>query len=216
VTSTDMTSPLAPPVGSGERRRVLVVACGALVREVRAVLAQLPDVEVDVEYLPAPLHNRPERITGAVCAVLDSPRAAAYDHRAVAYGDCGTGGLLDAALAERGVPRLAGAHCYEFLTGAAVFDAMQDAEPGTFYLTDYLVRHFDALVMGGLGLDRHPELRDTYFGNYRRVVHLAQTDSAELRAAAESAAARLGLACEHRSTGLSAFRSGIEQLLVSA
>ena len=149
---------------AGRAGASLVVACGALVREVRAVLAQLPDVDVDVEYLPANLHNRPERITGAVCAVLDAPTAAGYDHKAVAYGDCGTGGLLDAALAERDVPRLAGAHCYEVVSGAAVFDALQEAEPGTFYLTDYLVRHFDALVMGGLGLDRHPELRDAYFG----------------------------------------------------
>ncbi|HEX6786635.1 MAG TPA: DUF1638 domain-containing protein, partial [Acidimicrobiales bacterium] len=195
------------------RRRVLVVACGALVREVRAVLAQLPDVDVDVEYLPANLHNRPERITGAVCRVLDSPHAATYDHVAVAYGDCGTGGLLDAALTERDVPRLAGAHCYEVFAGAAVFDALQDAEPGTFYLTDYLVRHFDALVIGGLGLDRHPELRDAYFGHYRRVVHLAQTDSAELRSAAEAAAARLGLAHEHRDAGLGPFRAGLERIL---
>jgi hypothetical protein len=198
------------------RRRVLVVACGALVREVRAVLAQLPDVDVDVEYLPANLHNRPERITGAVCAVLDAPAAAGYDHKAVAYGDCGTGGLLDAALAERDVPRLAGAHCYQVLSGAAVFDALQEAEPGTFYLTDYLVRHFDALVMGGLGLDRHPELRDAYFGHYRRVVHLAQTDSAELRAAAEVAAGRLGLLYEHRHVGLGPFRASLERILEPA
>ena len=155
-----------------ERRRVLVVACGALVREVRAVLSQLPELDVDVEYLPANLHNRPERITGAVCSLLDRAADQGYDGMAVAYGDCGTGGLLDAALADRGVPRLAGAHCYQFLAGGAVFEELQEAEPGTFYLTDFLVRHFDALVIGGLGLDRHPELRDLYFGHYRRVVHL--------------------------------------------
>jgi len=181
-------------------RRVLVVACGALARELRAVLAQLPTVEVDVEYLPANLHNRPERIPDAVCAVLDGPRAQEYDLLAVAYGDCGTGGLLDAALAERGVARLEGAHCYEFLASGPVFEALQDAEPGTFYLTDYLARHFDALVMGGLGLDRHPELRDAYFGHYRRVVHLAQTDSPELADAARRAAAHGLLAADrHRS-----------------
>ncbi len=97
-----------------------------------------------------------------------------------------------------------------------MFDALQEAEPGTFYLTDYLVRHFDALVMGGLGLDRHPELRDAYFGNYRRVVHLAQTDSAELRAAAEVAAGRLGLAYERRHVGLGPFRAGLERILEPA
>jgi hypothetical protein len=194
-------------------RRVLVVACGALVREVRAVLAQLPAVEVDVEYLPAHLHNRPERITDAVCAVLDGPRAREYDLLAVAYGDCGTGGRLDAALAERGVARLAGAHCYEFLASAPVFDALQEAEPGTFYLTDYLARHFDALVMGGLGLDRHPELRDMYFGHYRRVVHLAQSDAPEVAEAARRAAAQLGLDYESRPTGLGPLRTQLTRLL---
>ena len=194
-------------------RRVLVVACGALVRELRAVLAQFPGVEVDVEYLPAHLHNRPERITDAVCAVLDGPRAQEYDLLAVAYGDCGTGGRLDAALAERGVARLDGAHCYEFLASATVFAALQEAEPGTFYLTDYLARHFDALVMGGLGLDRHPELRDAYFGRYRRVVHLAQTDAPEVADAARRAAAKLDLAYECRPTGLAPLRSQLVRLL---
>ena len=196
-----------------ERRRVLVVACGALVREVRAVLAQLPELDVDVEYLPANLHNRPERITGAVCSVLDGAADRGYDATAVAYGDCGTGGLLDAALAERGVPRLTGAHCYEVLAGGEVFAQLHDAEPGTFYLTDFLVRHFDALVIGGLGLDRHPELRDLYFAHYRRVVHLAQSDSPELAAAARTAAARLGLEYEHRRTGLAPFAAGLQQIL---
>ncbi len=177
------------------------------------MLAQLPAVEVDVEYLPANLHNRPERIPDAVCAVLDGPRAQEYDLLAVAYGDCGTGGLLDAALAERGVARLEGAHCYEFLASGPVFEALQDAEPGTFYLTDYLARHFDALVMGGLGLDRHPELRDAYFGHYRRVVHLAQTDSPELADAARRAAAQLDLAYECRPTGLTPFRAQLVRLL---
>jgi hypothetical protein len=195
------------------RRRVLVVACGALVRELRAVLAQVPSVEVDVEYLPAHLHNRPERITGAVCAVLDGPRAEGYDLLAVAYGDCGTGGRLDAALAERGVARLDGAHCYEFLASGPVFEALQEAEPGTFYLTDYLARHFDALVIGGLGLDRHPELRDTYFGHYRRVVHLAQTDAPDVADMARRAAERLGLDYERRLTGLAPFRAQVVRLL---
>jgi hypothetical protein len=194
-------------------RRVLVVACGALVRELRAVLAQLPTVEVDIEYLPAHLHNRPERITDAVCAVLDGPGAQGYDLLAVAYGDCGTGGRLDAALAERGLARLEGAHCYEFLASARVFETLQDAEPGTFYLTDYLARHFDALVIGGLGLDRHPELRDAYFGHYRRVVHLAQTDSPAVADGARRAAERLGLAYEHRPTGLAPLRVQVRRLL---
>jgi hypothetical protein len=118
------------------------------------------------------------------------------------YGDCGTGGLLDRVLAEEGVQRIEGAHCYEFYAGAGAFAALHDAEPGTFYLTDYLVRHFDTLVVKGLGLDRHPELLGDYFGNYTRVVHLAQVEDPALSAAAAAAAQRLGLAFESRPTGL--------------
>ena len=192
----------------------MVFACGALARDLRAVLSAGGfDAYVDVEYLPANLHNRPERITGAVCSVLDGAADGGYDAMAVGYGDCGTGGLLDAALAERGVSRLSGAHCYEFLAGGAVFAELQDAEPGTFYLTDYLARHFDALVIGGLGLDRHPELRDLYFGHYHRLVHLAQSDAPELAERARGAADRLGLAYEHRRTGLTPFASALGKIL---
>jgi hypothetical protein len=119
----------------------------------------------------------------------------------VAYGDCGTGGRLDAVLAEEGVERLAGAHCYEFLAGHQAFEALSAAEPGTFYLTDFLVRHFDRLVIRGLGLDRHPELLPMYFGNYTRLVYLAQLGGAQRVAAARAAAQRLGLGFEHRNTG---------------
>ena len=163
-------------------RRVLVVACGALVRELQAVLAQLPAVEVDVEYLPAHLHNRPERITDAVCPCWTA-RGLRLRPAGRGLRRLPDGGRLGAALAERGVARLEGARCYEFLASARVFEALQDAEPGTFYLTDYLARHFGALVMGGLGLDRHPSC-GTYFGHYRRVVHLAQSDAPEVAAAA--------------------------------
>ena len=192
----------APARGTdgGARRCVLVVACGALVREVRAVLAQLPDLDVDVEYLPANLHNRPEKIAGAVREKIREHRKD-YEAIFVAYGDCGTGGLLDAALAARDVPRLAGAHCYEFLSGAAVFDALQEAEPGTFYLTDFLLRHFDRLVIQALGIDRHPELQPVYFGNYRRLVYLAQSPKPGAQAEAQKVADRLGLELVVRQTG---------------
>ena len=155
---------------------------------------------VEVRYLPAHLHNRPERIVPAVADVLDAGRAAAPTF--VAYADCGTGGALDALLARHpGVERLPGAHCYEVFAGAELFAALHDDEPGTFYLTDFLARHFDALVWQGLGLDRHPELRDTYFGNYRRVVLLSQSTDADVVAAGRRAAERLGLAFEHRHVG---------------
>ena len=157
---------------------------------------------MDLTCLPASLHNRPERIPGAVAARIRRARSDGYDRIFVAYADCGTGGLLDRVLEAEGVARLEGAHCYEVYAGRAAFAALADEEPGTFYLTDYLVRNFDRLVVRGLGLDRHPELLPLYFGNYRRLVYLAQTDDADLTARAEAAAARLGLAFERRLTGL--------------
>jgi hypothetical protein len=182
-------------------RRVLVVGCGALGRELATLTRGLPGV--DVTCLPAELHNRPERIPAAVAGRIRA-RGGDYDRVFVAYADCGTGGRLDAVLESEfeGVERIVGAHCYEFYAGSAAFDALQEEEPGTFYLTDFLARQFETIVVRGLGLDRHPELRDAYFGNYRRLIYLAQTDDPELVARARAAADRLGLAFELRRTGL--------------
>jgi hypothetical protein len=185
----------------------LVLACGALASDLRAVLAADGLTHrIEVEYLPANLHNRPELIAPAL-----RPRvqAAAHSHRPVfvAYADCGTGGGIDRLLEEfPGVERLPGAHCYEVFAGTAEFAALHDEEIGTFYLTDFLCRHFDALVWSGLGLDRHPELRDVYFGAYRRVVLLAQATDPAVVDRARAAAARLGLAFVHRSTGREGLR----------
>lgn len=184
---------------------VLVVACGALATELREVLAPFGD-EVVVRFLPANLHNRPSLIAPGVADVLDGHDGPAF----VAYADCGTGGLLDALLAERpGVGRLPGAHCYEFFAGSTTFGGLHDGEPGTFYLTDFLAKHFDALVWQGLGLDRHPQLRDTYFANYRRVVLLTQRADPAVVAAGRAAAEQLGLEFEHLHTGLGPFRQAI-------
>ena len=157
---------------------------------------------MDLTCLPASLHNRPERIPGAVAARIRRARADGYDRIFVAYADCGTGGLLDRVLEAHGVARLEGAHCYEVYAGRAAFAALSDAEPGTFYLTDFLARNFDRLVVRGLGLDRHPELLPLYFGNYRRLVYLAQTDDAALTSLAEAGARLLGLRFERRLAGL--------------
>lgn len=193
--------------------RTLIIACGALTREIRAVLSQLPGGDtVDVEYLPAHLHNRPEKIAPAVDELLMS-RASSYDHVAVGYADCGTGGHLDAVLARHGVSRLSGAHCYDAFAGQSVFRALQDAEPGTFYLTDFLARHFHQLVFVGLGLDRHPQLRDTYFGNYTRLVLLSQTDSRELVALGQEAASKLGLSFVHHHVGLEPLALEMKRLI---
>ncbi|MFO1070779.1 MAG: DUF1638 domain-containing protein [Geminicoccaceae bacterium] len=197
---------------SGPADRTLLIACGALAREAKAVLAANGlDGRIDLACLPASLHNRPERIPEAVRRRIRRARAT-HARIAVLYGDCGTGGELDRVLAEEGVERIAGPHCYAFYAGEADFAALAEAEPGTFWLTDFLVRQFDTLVIRGLGLDRHPELLPLYFGNYRRVVYLAQTDEPRLLARAEAAAARLGLAFEHRPTGL----GGIEPFLRKA
>jgi hypothetical protein len=182
--------------------RPLVVACGALAGDLRAVLTGngLSDA-VEVRYLPANLHNRPEKITAAVEAhVSEAERA----RRAVfvAYADCGTGGLLDAMLDRHpGVHRLPGAHCYATFTGVDAFAALHDDEVGTLYLTDFLAKHFRPLLWEGLGLDRSPGLRDLYFGNYTRVLLIAQTDDESVTAAAREAAAMLGLAFDRREVG---------------
>jgi hypothetical protein len=187
-------------VFEAERPEVLVLACGALAREVLAVVRLNGWQNVTVRCLPAQLHSRPQLIAPAVDAKLQE-LAGSYERVFVAYADCGTGGELDKVLDLHGVERLPGAHCYGFLTGNDAWQELHDAEPATFYLTDFLARHFDALVIRGLGLDRHPELLPDYFGNYRRLLYLAQTDDDDLRARARAAAERLGLAYEERRTG---------------
>jgi hypothetical protein len=158
--------------------------------------------EVQLTCLPAGLHNRPQLIPAAVQARIRRGRADGFDRIFVAYADCGTGGQLDRVLEAEGVARLEGAHCYEVYAGRAAFAALSDEEPGTFYLTDFLARNFDRLVVRGLGLDRHPELLPLYFGNYRRLVFLAQTNDDDLTRAAKAAARRLGLEFERRFAGL--------------
>jgi hypothetical protein len=187
-------------VFEAEHPEVLVLACGAIAREVLAVIGLNGWTNVTVRCLPAKLHSRPEKIAPAVDAKLNE-LTGRYDRVFVAYADCGTGGALDDVLNRHGVERLPGDHCYGFLTGNAAWEELHDAEPATFYLTDFLARHFDAIVIRGLGLDRHPELLQQYFGNYRRLLYLAQTENDDLRSRAQAAAERLGLEYEERSTG---------------
>ena len=181
--------------------RTLLIACGALARETLAAIEANGLRHVEVTCVSALLHNRPERIPEAVRAKIREHRAE-YERIMVLYADCGTGGALDQVLAEEGVERIGGPHCYAFYAGQKVFDELADAEPGTFYLTDFLTRQFDTLVIEGLGLDRHPELLELYFGNYRRLIYLAQTTDPELQAQAQAAARRLGLEYEYRFNGL--------------
>lgn len=147
---------------------------------------------IEFQCLPAELHNAPEKIPAAVREKIEAERGN-FERIFVAYADCGTGGLLDKALAGLGVERIPGAHCYEFFAGSDAFHRMANEEPGSFYLTDFLVRHFERLVVLGLGLDRQPQLMPLYFGNYKRVVYVAQTESEELQAMARKHAEYLGL-----------------------
>lgn len=181
--------------------RTLLIGCGALAREMVALKRAYGWSHMDLQCLPADLHNRPGKIPEAVRGKIRAAKSR-YEHILVLYGDCGTGGRLDAVLADEGVERIAGAHCYEFYAGATDFAALAEREPGTFFLTDYLVRHFDRLIIKGLGLDRYPQLLGDYFGNYRLLVHLAQVEDPALDKAAKAAALRLGLAHERRFTGL--------------
>ena len=190
---------------------LLVIACGALAREIVALKRLNGWSDMAVECLPPELHNRPERIPAAVQSAIRAARGR-YARIFVAYADCGTGGMLDAMLSSEGIARLPGAHCYEFFATSAVFAELSQAEPGTFYLTDFLVRHFDRLVIEGLGLDRHPELLPEYFRNYRRLVYLVQAADASLSAVARAAAQRLGLAYEERHTGYGELASTLGQV----
>jgi hypothetical protein len=155
---------------------------------------------MEVQCLPPELHNRPERIVPAIREQLRTQRAR-FESIFVAYADCGTGGMLDVLLREEGLERLPGAHCYEFFAGSSTFAQLQDAEPGTFYLTDFLLRHYERLVTRGLGIDRHPQLAQEYFRNYRKLVYLAQNPAAAAEQQARDIAARMGLEFEYRVTG---------------
>jgi hypothetical protein len=187
-----------------------LIACGALAREVLA-LKKKHRWDADVLGVPSLLHNTPDRITEAVRERIHEARAH-YDRVIVAYGDCGTGGLLDQMLAAEGVERVAGPHCYEMYANG-LFEQLMAEQPGTYFLTDYLVQSFDHLVIEGMGLDRFPALRDEYFRNYTRVVYLAQQDDPALRARAQWAADVLGLPLEIRVVGYGALETRLLELM---
>ncbi|HEV8372029.1 MAG TPA: DUF1638 domain-containing protein [Actinomycetota bacterium] len=195
--------------------RLLVIACGAIAREVLAVIRLNGWSNVTLRCLPGKLHNTPQRIAERVDAKLREAAAeGGWDRVFVAYGDCGTGGALDRVLQAHRVERLPGDHCYAFFAGVDRWLALHEAEPRTFYLTDFLCRHFERLVVKGLGLDEHPELLPAYFGNYRRLVYLAQTDDPALARRAGEAAAYLGLELEVIPTGLGDLRPALERAVV--
>jgi hypothetical protein len=194
----------------GAQPASLIIACGALAREIVALRTLNNWPHLVVQCLPAELHNRPEKIPAAVRAKIQAARGR-FTSIFVAYADCGTGGLLDAVLAEEGVERIPGAHCYEFFAGSAQFAELAEAELGTFYLTDFLLQHFERLIIHGLGIDKHPELLPIYFGNYKKLTYLAQVESPEKVAAGRAAAQRLGLEFETRFTGYGGLATSLER-----
>jgi hypothetical protein len=191
--------------------RVAVVACGAIAQPLATVAARR-GWPVDIHPLPPLLHNQPQQIAGAVRR-LATELMASYDAVAVGYADCGTYGALDVVCDELGLRRLPGLHCYDLFDGEATLAARLEAEPGTYLLTDFLVRSFERTVIRELGLDRYPELRDDYFGHYTRVVWLAQEPDAELRTMAQAAAERMGLPLTVVVTGTGKLEQAMADLL---
>ena len=206
LTDDSLTTEGLAPSGTGS---VLLVACGALAREILDLKAANNWSHLDLQCLPAILHNTPQDILPAVEAAIARHRPA-YETIFLVYADCGTGGLLQVACERLGVQMIQGPHCYSFLEGTAAFVARD--EMTAFYLTDFLVRQFDAFVWRPLGLDRYPQLRDTYFGNYEKLVYQAQTDDPALTARARDCADRLGLAFERRLTGYGDLATALSNL----
>jgi hypothetical protein len=190
---------------------VLIIACGALAREINALKTMHGWEHLHMKCIDAKLHFWPEKIGAELRERIQKYRAD-YEKIYVAYAECGTAGEIDRIVEEEGLERLPGAHCYQFFAGSERFDSLADEEPGTFYLTDFLVRHFRKLVVVALGIDRHPELRDAYFGNYRRVLYLAQTHDETLIAEAKSAAEYLRLDFEYLYTGYGELESSLQSV----
>lgn len=191
---------------------VLLIGCGALAHEILAVKAANSWDHMTLRCLPAKLHLYPDQITPSVRDAIHKGRNDGFETIYILYADCGTGGHLDALCEKEGLERIAGPHCYSFFDGNEAFAQRADDEMRSFYLTDFLVKQFDAFVWKPMGLDRHPDLRDMYFGNYEKLIYLAQTNNAALDAKAKECADRLGLAYERRATGYGDLSLAMESL----
>ncbi|SEW19031.1 Protein of unknown function [Aliiroseovarius sediminilitoris] len=199
---------LAPTDASA---KVLILACGALANEILALIRLNGWDHMSLTCLPAILHNTPDKIPGAVRAAVEK-HGADFDQIFLAYADCGTGGELATLCDEMGIEMIRGPHCYSFFEGNDAFAARAEDEIDVFYLTDFLARGFESFVIKPLGLDRHPELRDMYFGHYTRLIYLAQTDNPDLDRMAEAAAERIGLKYERKFTGFGDLAAALKPL----
>ena len=196
-----------PPTAKSLR----IIACGMIAREVLAVNQQLGFDHIDLKCLPANFHHHPERIAPAMDRAIIQARDEGYDEVFVGYADCGTGGHLDEVCKKHGVERIEGPHCFSFYMGNQIFADADDSYLTTFFITDFLARHFDTFMKRPLGLDKNPELLEMYFGNYTKALYLAQTEDPELQVKARDAASFLGLEYEYRFTGYGDLTNAINQ-----
>lgn len=187
----------------------VVICCSALMRDIVSICKVNDWSHLDVQCISAQVHNYPDRITTEVKALIDVAKSK-EQHIFIAFADCGTGGQLDALIEQEQVERISGAHCYEFYAGAERFMQMQEAELGTFYLTDFLVRHFDRLIIRGMGIDKQPSLQAVYFGSYRKLIYMSQSEDALLQKKAKTAAQQLGLEYEYCYTGVSGLQAPLQ------
>lgn len=199
-----------------QAEKLLVIACGMIAREILAAKQQLGLDHLELTCLPAEFHFYPDRIAPAMEVAIVKAKAEGFEHIFVGYADCGTGGLLDKVCEKHGVERMAGPHCFGFYQGMDAYAKIADDDMMSFYMTDFLCRQFDAFFMKPLGLDRHPELIQDYFGNYEKLIYLAQTNDPQLDKVAENAARMLGLAYERRFTGYGDLPAALENASRSA
>ena len=195
--------------------KILVIACGALAKEITALIRMNNWTHLQIRYLPAKLHNEPNKIPPIIRKYLENSQKK-FSRIFIGYADCGTGGQLDTLLEEFGVQRLPGAHCYEFFTSTRTFNKMLEEEPGSFFLTDFLVKSFEKLIWQGLKINSHPELQIIYFRHYKRLVYLAQTESKELQTQAQEIAKRLGLSYSYRFNGYGGLSPALSDLALTA
>jgi len=199
-------------VASDNKKR-LVLGCGALVYDLLRLIKQNPSLsdKVNLQCLPAGWHNSPQLIAPGVEDYL-SKNAHLYEEVYIAYADCGTGGALDRVITKYKAKRIDGAHCYEFFAGKDEFERLSEEEIGTFYLTDYLVKNFNRIMIKGLGLDKHPELFEVYFEHYKKLVYLAQTENEQWNKDAEKYAKDFGFSYEYRFVGTGSLDSVFEEI----
>lgn len=188
-----------------------IIACGMIAREVMAVNEQLGFDHIDLKCLPASYHHHPEHIAPEMDKAIQKAREDGFEHIFVGYADCGTSGELDKVCEKHGVERIQGPHCFSFYMGNQVFDDSDGEHITTFFITDFLARHFETFMKRPLGLDKHPELLEMYFSNYTKALYLAQTEDPELEANARAAAEFLGLDYEYRYTGYGDLKIAVQQ-----